>query len=90
VLLPAPAVELAALAHYKFVKIHPFGDGNGRICRLITNFILYKKGFPLMVIEYKNRTSYYKALRKSDKEGETIFVRYFVRRFLAQYKIYLK
>ena len=83
-------VELAALAHYKFVKIHPFGDGNGRITRLITNFILHKKRFPLMVIEYKNRKSYYKALRKSDKEGKTIFVRYFARRYIARYKKYLQ
>jgi hypothetical protein len=43
-----------------------------------------------MVIEYKNRKSYYKSLRKSDKEGETVFARYFVRRFLACYKRYLK
>jgi len=83
-------VELAALAHYKFIKVHPFGDGNGRITRLITNFILHKKRFPLMVIEYKNRKSYYKALRKSDKEGETVFVKYFVRRYLTQYNRYLK
>lgn len=83
-------VELAAVAHYKFVKIHPFGDGNGRITRLITNFILHKKGFPLMVIEYKNRKSYYRALRKSDKEGEIVFARYFVRRFLTRYKRYLR
>lgn len=82
-------VELAALAHYKFVKIHPFGDGNGRIARLITNFILNKKDFPLMVIEYKNRKSYYNALKKSDKEGEIIFVRYFTRRYLARYNKYL-
>ena len=33
-------VELAALMHLKFVTIHPFGDGNGRISRLIMNFIL--------------------------------------------------
>lgn len=79
-------VELAALAHYKFVKIHPFGDGNGRISRLITNFILHKHNFPLIVIEYKNRKSYYKSLRKADKDGENIFVKYFVRRYLAQYK----
>ncbi len=83
-------VELAALAHYKFVKIHPFGDGNGRITRLLTNFILHKKDFPLMVIEYKNRKSYYKALKKSDKEGEIIFTRYFMRRYLARYTKYLK
>lgn len=82
-------VELAAIAHYKFVKIHPFGDGNGRIARLIANFILNKHRFPLIVVEYKNRKSYYRALRKADKE-EYEFTKYFIRRYLSVYKEYLK
>uniref|UniRef100_A0A915CNL6 Fido domain-containing protein n=1 Tax=Ditylenchus dipsaci TaxID=166011 RepID=A0A915CNL6_9BILA len=40
------AVELAALAHYKLVFIHPFIDGNGRTSRLLMNFILMQAGFP--------------------------------------------
>ena len=36
-------VELAALVHLKFVTIHPFSDGNGRISRIIMNFVLHKK-----------------------------------------------
>ncbi len=83
-------VELAARIHYKFVKIHPFGDGNGRIARLITNFILNKKRFPLLVIEYKNRKSYYHALRKADKQGEEVFIDYFVKRYLNKFKKYIK
>jgi len=82
-------VELAAKAHFKLVRIHPFGDGNGRISRLVTNFILIRKGFPIMIIEYKKRKSYYWALAKADKKGEEEFLKYFYRRYLNNYKNYL-
>lgn len=71
-------VELAAKAHYRFEMIHPFGDGNGRIGRLIMNHILWHKGYPMLIIEYAKRHSYYRALQR-DEEG---FVRYFVQRYL--------
>ncbi|MFW5846766.1 MAG: Fic family protein [Nanoarchaeota archaeon] len=72
-------VEISAIAHYRFEKIHPFGDGNGRIGRLIMNYLLWEKGYPMLIIEYKNRSSYYKAFTR----GEQGFVNYFIRRYLA-------
>jgi Fic family protein len=75
-------VELAARAHYMFEKIHPFGDGNGRIGRLLLNYILWKNGYPMLIIEYKKRKSYYKALQRTE-EG---FVNYFIRRYLSVHK----
>ena len=80
------AVELSARAHYRFEKIHPFGDGNGRVGRLVMNQILWHKGFPMLIIEYKKRKSYYKALAH-DEEG---FVNSFLRRYLAVHKVRLK
>jgi Fic family protein len=74
--------EAAARAHYMFEKIHPFGDGNGRIGRLLTNCILWKNGYPTIIIEYKKRKSYYKALQRTE-EG---FVNYFIRRYLSIHK----
>lgn len=75
-------VELAGKAHYVFEKIHPFGDGNGRIGRLIMNFILWHTGYPMIIIEYKKRRSYYKALTKEENK----FVEYFIRRYLAVHR----
>jgi len=76
------SVEVAARAHYMFEKVHPFGDGNGRVGRLLTNYILWKNGYPMLIIEYAKRKSYYKALERTE-EG---FVNYFIRRYLAVHK----
>ena len=75
-------VELAVRAHYIFEKIHPFSDGNGRIGRLLMNYILWNSGYSMLIIEYKKRKSYYKALQQPE-EG---FVNYFIRRYLSIHK----
>lgn len=84
-------VELAALVHLKFVTIHPFSDGNGRISRLIMNFILKDNNFPLLDIPYTKRNGYYNALERSQiHDKENIFVQWVFRQYLAEYKKYLK
>ena len=75
-------LDLAVRAHYIFEKVHPFGDGNGRIGRLLMNYLLWQSGYPMLIIEHKNRKSYYKALQRSE-EG---FVSYLIRRYLAVHK----
>ncbi len=76
-------VELSARAHVKFETMHPFGDGNGRVGRLIMNFILHKNGYPMLNIEYTGRRSYYNALERPNVKGdENIFVQWFFRKYL--------
>jgi Fic family protein len=83
------SVELAALIHLRFVTIHPFTDGNGRISRLMMNYSLNNSQYPMLNIEYRNRGSYYHALERSQvKHEDTIFVNWLFRRYLREYVRY--
>lgn len=42
-----PAPVIAGIAHYQFVTIHPFYDGNGRTARALATLILYRQGYDL-------------------------------------------
>lgn len=86
----ANPVELAGLIHLKFVTIHPFTDGNGRISRLMMNFALHRNGYPMLNIEYKGRASYYSSLERSQlSEDERPFMNWFFRRYERESKRFL-
>lgn len=83
-------VELAAMVHFKFVSIHPFGDGNGRISRLMMNFVLHKFGYPMFDIDYTDRRSYYNSLERSNtKNNDIFFLQWFMKRYIKTHKDYL-
>jgi len=73
------------------VSIHPFYDGNGRMSRLIMNYILYKNNYPMFNISADIRKTYYRALEKAQlgfdlKGDEMIFVGWFFKKYINEWK----
>ncbi len=59
-------IILAAEFHYKFIRIHPFDDGNGRTARILMNFILMRFGYPPVIIKTEDKENYFSALQQAD------------------------
>jgi len=64
-------VRFAALLHLKFVTIHPYIDGNGRVARLLMNTALIQDGYMLAVVPPILRQEYMVAIRGYQREGLT-------------------
>ncbi len=76
-------IEQVAYFTYKFIVIHPFRDGNGRISRAIMNWLLSKKKIPPIYIEQKCRKEYYDALSKIDLEENPVpFIMFIEKRII--------
>ena len=57
--------------HLTFEYIHPFVDGNGRIGRVINNYLLIREGFVPINIKFVDRKRYYQAFKEFDEKGIT-------------------
>ncbi len=84
-------IERAAKLHGKFVRIHPFIDGNGRTARLLLNFELMKEGYPLIVIKNDERVDYYKALDMAHTTDDyKSFIEIVEKEVIESLELYLK
>ncbi len=64
-------VKRIARLHLSFEYLHPFMDGNGRIGRVINNYLLIREGFVPINIKFIDRKKYYDAFKEFDERGAT-------------------
>jgi len=78
--------ELAVLIHLKLVKIHPFMDGNGRLARLLMNYIFIKDNFPILNVLNSEKLEYYLILMQVDSKRSNIpFIKYSYNKYIEKY-----
>ena len=61
-----PPIQLATLLHYRYIRIHPFEDGNGRIARLLVNYVLFRHGYPMITVPTNSKETYLNVLHECD------------------------
>jgi Fic family protein len=65
-------IKRIAKLHLAFEYTHPFCDGNGRIGRVMNNYLLIREGFVPINIKFIDRKKYYEAFKEFDESGQTI------------------
>ncbi len=83
-------IILAALFHYRFIRIHPFDDGNGRTARILMNFILMQFGYPPAIIKTEDKENYYAVLRLADADQLEPFIEYITENLIRSLEIMIR
>jgi len=83
-------VQLAAKLHYEFVLIHPFDDGNGRLSRLLMNYVLFKNNLPPIVIKSNDKKNYLFALNQADTGNFEAFAEYIGQQLIDNLEMTIK
>src|SRR5215211_4276194 len=83
-------IILAALFHYRFIRIHPFDDGNGRTARILMNFILMQFGYPPVIIKTEDKENYFAVLRLADADQLEPFVEYMAQNLVRSLEIMIR
>lgn len=73
-------IELVAKLHHEFVLIHPFDDGNGRVARLLVNYLLLRLRYPPLIVKSDDKAGYLTALRQADAGDLPALTSYLVAR----------
>lgn len=81
--LTSPTLPIAACIaklHHDFVLIHPFDDGNGRVARLLVNYVLIRNGYLPLIVRTDEKEAYLTALRLADAGELSALMTYLQRR----------
>jgi Fic family protein len=86
----ADPIILASEFHYRFIRIHPFDDGNGRIARILMNLILMQHGYPPAIIKMEDKENYFSKLRIADGGDLEPFVEYIAENVIRSIEIMIR
>lgn len=84
-----PLIRAAAF-HHRFLAIHPFDDGNGRLARILMNLLVMQAGFPPIVVRLSKRDGYISALQKADAGELEALTQHLAEELMSSEELYLK